>query len=72
LEKETGCSITCDGWTSVDNKPILNILHVCPKGDYFSQAVDSIGKTKVATYIADTIYEEIEKMGSEKCGRGGD
>jgi hypothetical protein len=63
--KEIGCTITCDGWTSVDNKPILNILCICPKGDYFLQAIDTIGKTKVATYIADTIYEEIEKVGSE-------
>jgi hypothetical protein len=63
--KETGCIITCDGWTSVDNKPLLNILCVCPKGDYFSQPVDTIGKTKVATYIVDTICEAIEKVGSE-------
>lgn len=28
-------TIKCDGWTSVDNRPLLNILFVCPKGDYF-------------------------------------
>jgi hypothetical protein len=30
--KETRCTITCDGWTSVDNRPLLNIniLCVCP------------------------------------------
>ncbi len=57
--KKTGCTITCDSWTNVDNKPLLNILCVCPKG------VDTIGKTKVATYIADTICEAMEKVGSE-------
>jgi hypothetical protein len=33
--KKIGCTITCDGWTSVDNIPLLNILFVCPKGDFF-------------------------------------
>ncbi len=32
--KEIGCTIPCDGWTSVDNIPLLNILCVCPKQDY--------------------------------------
>ncbi len=52
--KEIGCTITCDGWTSVDNIPLLNILCVCPKGDYFLQAVDTTCKTEVATYIVDS------------------
>jgi hypothetical protein len=34
IGKEIGCTITCDGWTSVDNIPLLNILCVCTKGDY--------------------------------------
>jgi hypothetical protein len=34
--KEIGYTITCDGWTSVDIKPILNILCVCPKGIFFA------------------------------------
>jgi hypothetical protein len=32
---------------------------------FFWQAIDTIGKTKVATYIADTICEAIENVGSE-------
>lgn len=36
--KEIGCTITCDGWTSVGNKPLLNILYVCPKGDIFASS----------------------------------
>jgi hypothetical protein len=63
--KETTCTITCDGWTNVDNRPLLNILCVCLKGDYFLQAIDTICKTKVATYITDTICEAIEKVGNE-------
>jgi len=35
------------------------------KRGFFLQAIDTIGKTKVATYIADTICEAIEKVGSE-------
>lgn len=44
--KETSCTIKWDGWTSVDNRPLLNILFVCPKGDYFLQAIDIGGKTE--------------------------
>jgi hypothetical protein len=35
--KETRCTITCDGWISVDNIPLLNILCVCPKGVFFGK-----------------------------------
>jgi hypothetical protein len=63
--KEIGCTIRCDGWTSVDNISLLNILCVCPQGEYFLRPGDTTGKTKVATYIVDTICDAIEKMGSE-------
>jgi hypothetical protein len=36
--KKIGCTITCDGWTSVDNIPQLNILCVCPKGIFFASS----------------------------------
>jgi hypothetical protein len=63
--KESWKKTRCDGWTSVDNILLLNIVCVCPKGDYFLQAIDTTSKTKVAIYFADTICEVIEKVGSE-------
>ncbi len=35
------------------------------KRGFFLQAVDITGRTKVATYIANTICEVIKKVGSE-------
>jgi hypothetical protein len=35
------------------------------KRGFFLQVVDTIGTTKVATYIVDTICEAIEKVGSK-------
>ncbi len=35
------------------------------KRGFFLQAIDTICKTKVATYITDTICEAIEKVGNE-------
>jgi hypothetical protein len=54
--KEIGCTITCDGWTSVDNILLLNILCVCSKGDFVCKELIQLTRQK---------WQLIEKMGSE-------
>jgi hypothetical protein len=44
--KEIGCTITCDSWTSVDNIPLLNILCVCSKGDFFCKELVQLARQK--------------------------
>jgi hypothetical protein len=61
----TGCTITSDGWSSAQNKPLLNFLLVNPKGEVFLKAEDTSGSAKTARYIADTWMECIEKVSSE-------
>jgi hypothetical protein len=46
IYKEIGCTITWDGWTSVDNIPLLNILCVCPKGDFFCKHLIQLARQK--------------------------
>jgi hypothetical protein len=58
----TGCTITSDGWSSSQNKPLLNFLLVNPKGEVFLKATDTSGESKTASYIAETWIACIEKV----------
>lgn len=42
----TGGTAASDGWTAVDNRPLLNALLVTPKGPCFRTAIDTSGKVK--------------------------
>lgn len=44
---KTGCTVASDGWSSTDNRPLLNVLLVSPKGACFATAIDTSGQTKV-------------------------
>ena len=62
------CSITIciDGWSDAQNRPILNVLAVCPKGAMFLGAVDTSGQVKSAEYIAQVLTEYIEAVGADR------
>jgi hypothetical protein len=62
----TGITISCDGWSDAQNRPLLNVLAVCPKGAMFLGAVDTSGETKSAEYIAEVLTEYIEAVGPER------
>lgn len=61
-----GCTITCDGWSSVSRRPLLNVLAVSPKGAEFLKAVDTSGESKTGRYIADFLKEAIQQVGSNR------
>lgn len=60
---DTACTITSDGWTSVQNKPLLNVLMVTPKGNVFIGAEDTSGKAKTGDYIASVLLRHIDAVG---------
>lgn len=62
---DTGVTICSDGWSDAQNRPLLNMLAVNPKGAKFMTAVDTSGEVKSGTYIAARIIECIEEMGPE-------
>lgn len=43
---DTAATLASDGWSSTDNRPLLNVMLVTPKGACFRQAVDTSGQTK--------------------------
>jgi len=38
-----GYTICCDGWTSINKRPFLNILCVPPKGIMFEKTINTSG-----------------------------
>ena len=48
LLEETGSMILSDGWTSVQQRPIINALQSTPAGARFLKALDTSGETKDA------------------------
>jgi hypothetical protein len=61
----TGVTLVSDGWTNVQNRPIINFLIVSGDGAMFVDATDTSGAVKDAKYIADIIGRHIEAVGKE-------
>ncbi len=58
-------TITSDGWSNTQNRPLLNLLMVTPKGKKFLESVDTSGDTKDADFIAQVVGKAIEDVGAE-------
>lgn len=61
----TGTTICSDGWSDAQNRPLLNILGVNPKGAKFITSFDTSGNHKTAQYIAACLFESIDTIGAE-------
>ena len=59
VSKVTGTTIVSDGATTVDKRPIINILEVCAGCVEFRVALDCSGKVKDKEYIAQLIIDDI-------------
>jgi hypothetical protein len=58
-----GCSIVMDGWTNIQQRPLLNIIVTSPKGPYFLRAIDCSGKMKDAAFQFEVLKDAIEENG---------
>ncbi|KAH7284565.1 hypothetical protein KP509_34G060300 [Ceratopteris richardii] len=63
--KRFGCSIVCDGWSDVRNRPIINIMVSCIYGSMFLRSVDTSGEVKTGEYIFEILKEAIKDVGPE-------
>jgi hypothetical protein len=54
-----------DGWNSVNNHPLLNMMCISPAGEEFLGAIDTSGHMKNAVYIADVIKRYLIEVGPE-------
>jgi len=58
-----GVTLMSDGWTDVNNKPIINFLVATGDGCIFLKSVDTSGTVKNASFIADELSKSIESFG---------
>jgi hypothetical protein len=58
-------TLTGDGWSSVNNHRILNMMCVSPAGKEFLGAIDTSGHMKDAVYITDVIKRYLIEVGPE-------
>ena len=61
----TGVTLVSDGWSNVQNRPIINFLAVSADGAMFIDAVDTSGETKDGKFIANALEKQIEALGKE-------
>jgi hypothetical protein len=59
----TGCSIVMDGWTNIQQRPLLNIIVTSLAGPYFLRAIDCSGKLKDATFMFEVLKDAIDEVG---------
>ena len=61
---QTGVSIISDGWRDQRNRPLINVIAICPQGAMFLKAIDCSGVEKDATFISTILIDAIESVGS--------
>lgn len=61
----TGITLVSDGWSNVQNRPIINFLAVGPDGAIFLDAVDTSGETKDGKFIANALAKVIDAQGKD-------
>ena len=60
---QSGCSIFMDGWTDIQQRPLLNVIVTSPQGPYFLKAIDCSGKKKDATFMFEMLKDAIDEVG---------
>ena len=63
--RERGCTLMCDGWTTVTRRSLLNFLVYSSLGTVFIKSVDATEYVKDATYLNKLFNEVIEDIGEE-------
>jgi hypothetical protein len=60
-----GATFAGDGWSSVNNHPLLNMMCVSPASEEFLGAIDTSGHMKDAVNIGDVIKRYLIEVGPE-------
>eukprot|EP00253_Pinus_taeda_P014029 PITA_14029 len=63
--EETRVSIISDGLRDQRNRPLINVIAICPQGAMFLKAIDCSGVEKDATFISIILIDAIESVGSQ-------
>ena len=58
-----GGTLVSDGWSNIQNRPMINCLIVTGDGTMFLDAIDTSGQTKDSNFIARELTRNIEAVG---------
>ena len=61
----TGGTLASDGWSNIQNHPVINCLLVTGDGAMFIDAVDTSGEVKDSAFIADELARNIHSVGAD-------
>ena len=61
----TGVTLTSDGWSDANSRPLLNLLAINPKGVKFLDAINTEGQQKTGDYISQQLIAGIELVGPD-------
>jgi hypothetical protein len=50
-----GLTIVSDGFTDAARRPLINVVLLSPRGEYFVEAIDTSGQKKTMEYIAEKV-----------------
>lgn len=64
-QSNTKMTISCDGWTNIQGRPLMNIMLSNKYGEYFVDAIDGSNELKDAKWQAEHLLEVIRKRGPE-------
>ena len=59
-----GVTICSDRWDNVTHRPLMNVMLACTSGEIFLGSIDTTGKCKDATYVANCIFDCIDAVGA--------
>ena len=57
---QTAATLVSDGWSSIQNRPIINFLLIVEGETIFLDAVDTSGKAKDVAYISGLLSDQID------------
>jgi hypothetical protein len=57
-----GLTIVSDGFTDAASRPLINVVLLSPKGEYFVEAVDTSGNKKTMAYVAEQVRVEVVNL----------
>jgi hypothetical protein len=60
-----GVTITSDGWTDAQRRPLINFIAIIEGGPMFLRAINSEGEVKRKEYIAEKLIAVIEEVGAK-------
>ena len=63
--RKFGATLSMDGWSSVTNQPLLNVMLVSSAGEQFLGSVDTSGFEKTGEYLATVLDGFLQKVGPE-------